>query len=1074
MAPKLKLGVQSNVQVFVRARPFNSREEADGDRGSVQTLHITDHTCRMLNPKKEMELVREDFAFDFCFDSTKMGKGATQADVYEKIGPQMLDNCFAGYNACLFAYGQTGSGKTHTMMGDIDDELCKGIIPRMVTDYFDRVETMKSEKSARTFKLEASYLEIYCERARDLLVREVSELPVRSTPERGVFVEGLTTHKVTSARDVYKLLNQGARNRATACTNMNAHSSRSHAILTLNYTETMFASGGDQRVQTRSKNSRVYLVDLAGSERVKLSGVTGANLDEAKKINQSLTSLGRIIDMLADRKPGKPCVLPVRESLLTWLLGDSLGGNSRTIMLAAVSPSAASYDETLSTLRYASRTKCIINETSVNETVDLKLMDELRGQIDDLQEMLRNQTDLANRLQTNEEKMAALQRMLEEERLAKERSDQEQRERAEEEKRLLEEKLQLEREQLELYLGQEREQLQDKLAAALAEVERLEGWGRDMVQSAEQERRVIRDHHDRAMQDAAHQAAAEQRLLQDRLDGAARRAAELEADLRAQARERASLQALVEELQRRIADMQRDFDQKEEAWRLETASLQDKLQRATRRLQDMENTLREREIDWAKAKDDVTAHYEMELSRIQNGSNAKFTEVTQGHQQAMAALQRQSDERFQKLKDDLREQFEADVQRLQQQHDTAAKSAKQQAEEERRQMKQQHEALVQEMNAMRSANKRQQAECQWLKQQYEQSQEEMRGLRAQHEEQVEQTRVRSAGLLEQAKEQYEAECQRILHQQAEAVKEAHRKRDAALAEARKKNEDDVDRLKRAHDGKVAKLKAAHDQALTSLQSQVDAMWEHQRQEHSRMLESQASQHKMEVEELDQRLQNCEERLRQKQREVDMADNASAGALREQQERLQALERRHMDEVASLAQKLATLHRLFEQQLEASRLTEEQLRTSQRRLEAARLTAAKEAQDCRLPPEFKWALHGLKSPKPDSGPDSPCSRKSDVTSLRGTPPGSLREALGNSGLLAKLRDSSADFCSPDVRRSLRMMHVEASPVKAATPKKLWEEEEVGVLEPMGSFNGGDNSFEAHPDFQGTANDSLALF
>eukprot|EP00668_Euglena_longa_P043049 GGOE01057035.1.p3 GENE.GGOE01057035.1~~GGOE01057035.1.p3 ORF type:complete len:270 (-),score=100.13 GGOE01057035.1:307-1116(-) len=269
------------------------------------------------------------------------------------------------------------------------------------------------------------------------------------------------------------------------------------------------------------------------------------------------------------------------------------------------------------------------------------------------------------------------------------------------------------------------------------------------------------------------------------------------------------------------------------------------------------------------------------------------------------------------------------------------------------------------------------------------------------------------------------------------------------------------------------MKAAHDQALTSLQSQVDAMWEHQRQEHSRVLSSHLSQHAVEVEELEQRLQDCEERLRLKQREVDAAESASAGVLREQQERLQAQERRHKEEVTTLAQKLATLHRLFEQQLEASRQTEEQLRTSQRRLEVARLAAAKDAQECRLPPEFKWALHGLKSPRPDSVPDSPCSRKSDITPLRVTP---LREALGNSGILAKLRESSADFCSPDIRRSLRAILTEASPVKPASPKKLWEEEEEeDALQPIGSFNGGDTSFEAHPDFQVAASgDALSLF
>jgi len=989
----------------------------------------------MLNPKKDMELVREEFLFDHCFDSTKPGKD-TQTEVYAMLGPQLLDSCFAGYNACLFAYGQTGSGKTYTMMGEIEDEQAKGVVPRLVTEFFHRLDVVKAQaqvqKSAKTFSLEASYLEIYCEKARDLLVRDVPECQVRSTPERGVFVDGLTTHKVTAARDVYKLLNQGARNRATACTNLNAHSSRSHAILTLNYTETMYASGGEQRVQTRAKTSRMYLVDLAGSERVKLSGVTGANLDEAKKINQSLTSLGRIIDLLADRKPGKPCVLPVRESLLTWLLGDSLGGNSRTIMLAAVSPSAQSYDETLSTLRYAARTKCIINETSVNETVDLKLVEDLKGQIDELQILLKHQSDLAIQLQTNEEKMSALQRMLEEERLAKERSDQEQKERAEEERRLLEEKLQNEREQLEQYLGRERLQLQERLAAANSEIERLELWGQGAVQDAEKEKRSLKEHFDRSMKDAAEHALAEQRRLTERCEAAARRAAELDTAAVGHARDRAGLQAQIEELQRRIAELQLEFQLKEQGWKHEMALLQDQLERSNRRLQDLETASREKEIDWAKARNDLTAQYEMEITRLKSGNTARVSEVTQGHQQALAAVQRQSDERFQKLKEDLREQFEADLKRLQLQQEGTSQAAVQQHEEERRRARLAHEALVQEMATMRTAGKRQQAECQVLKQQCEQLQGDLTAARTQHEEHTEHLRTKHAELLEQARLQYDEECQRVLHQQGEAVKEIHRKRDAALSEVRKKASEDTERMRRHCEEKVARLKASHDEAFTSLQGQIEATLGSQRLEHQRALASQATRYAAEAAELEKRLAAAEAKVQQRQREADGVEASSAGALREATARHQSLERRHREEVGTLVGRLTALYRLFEQQQEACRWAEDQLKATQRRLESVRLATAKDAVECRVSAEFKWAVL----------PESPVSR--------GTP-------LRDSSNLP--RPGGMEFTSPDVRRTPRSVSGDlpmASPAPAVAAKKPFDAND-STVEAVGAFDGGHTGF-----------------
>lgn len=960
------------------------------------------------------------------------------------------------------------------MMGDIDDDNEKGMIPRLVSDLVDSIDAKKLENRTTTFKLEASYLEIYCERAKDLLTKDGSDLQVRSTPERGVFIEGLTIHKITTVKDVYKLLNQGAKNRAVACTNLNAHSSRSHAIFTMNYTETMFASGGDQKVQTRSKTSRVYLVDLAGSERVKLSGVTGSGLDEAKKINQSLTTLGRIIDMLADRKPNKPCALPVRESMLTWLLGDSLGGNSKTVMLAAVSPSAASYDETLSTLRYAARTKCIINETSINETMDLKLMEELRGQIDDLQVMLKNQSDLANELQTKEEKMAALQKMLEDERLAKERSDQAQKEQAEEERRVLAEKLQLEKEQLEQYLTKERHQLQQQLGEAVAEIQRLHSWARD----AEAEKRALNEHFDCAMRESANQSAVEVLQLQERCEAAAKRTMDLDASLAMQSKERSNLQLLVDDLQRKISELQQECVLKEQGWRQERSLLQEKSDHLGRRLQEVEASFQAREMEWRTTTEDRNAQYERELARMQTATQAKISEAAQNHQQAMAAMQRQSDERFQKLKEEFKHQYEEDLQRTQQQHETTVRVAKQQFEDERRRLQQQHEAALQEMSALRAANKRQQAECQWLKQQLEQAHEEAKVSKHQSEEQAEKAKAKHAELLEEVKQQCEEECQKVLHQQGEAVKEAHRKRDAALMEMKKKVAEDMDRMRRVHDEKVTQMKCSHDEALSALQSQVDATWEHQRQEHNKMLLSKDARHAMEIEELECRLADTETRLRATQQEVDLAEANTASYARDLQEKATAAERRHKEEVTGLAQKLTTLHRLLDLELEASRQTEEHLRSNQRRLETIRLTVAKDAQDCRLPQDFKWAC--LKSPpsapRPSGSPSS--GRGSDlVTPLKMAP---NRDSLVSPGLLVRYREPLGDLPSPDIRRLQKVLQADMGSSPSVTRQlvspKRWEEGEEDALESIGSFNAGDESSEKHPDLklQITRDESLSLF
>jgi hypothetical protein len=354
--------------------------------------------------------VRTKFQYTAALDSVfpNSEEFMTQRAVFDIVGKQILDNVLEGYNACLLAYGQTGSGKTHTMMGSLTGAEV-GITPRLCAHLFARIAALRAQRPV-SVTVEAAYCEIYNEKVKDLLApkgKPGPNLRIRQHSRAGTVVEGLSSHPVTNTEAVVKLIQRGTERRATASTDLNDQSSRSHAVFTLHVTQIRIKARDTEHVQTKELHSVVHLVDLAGSERVKLSGAKGVHLEEAKNINLSLSTLGRVIEALIDSAAGKRAEPPYRESALTWMLRNTFGGNSKTIMIATVSPSASSFDETLSTLRYASRARQVVNRVSVNVKEETKLMAELQVEMESIRSQLQDVTT-----QEHEEQIEALTEQL--------------------------------------------------------------------------------------------------------------------------------------------------------------------------------------------------------------------------------------------------------------------------------------------------------------------------------------------------------------------------------------------------------------------------------------------------------------------------------------------------------------------------------------------------------------------------------------------------------------------------------------------------------------------------------------
>lgn len=388
-----------------------------------------DDSSAARNKSKSRKIVEEkNFTFDNSFWShdTKDEHYAEQDDVYNSLGEEFLDHNFEGYHTCIFAYGQTGSGKSYTMMGTQDKP---GLIPRTCEDLFERIQAAQNENSNVAYNVRVSYFEVYNEHVRDLLVpynpnNPPNYLKIRESPSEGPYVKDLTEVPVRNINEILRYMKNGDASRTVASTKMNDTSSRSHAVFTIMLKQIHHDMETDE---TTERSSRIRLVDLAGSERAKSTEATGARLREGSNINKSLTTLGRVIAALADPKAGRgkrKDVVPYRDSILTWLLKDSLGGNSKTAMIACIAPS--DYDETLSTLRYADqakriRTRAVVNQdhisTAERDAQIAAMAEEIRVlqlSVSDSRQKEKNAKEAEERLEEYQTRVSTMQRMMEE------------------------------------------------------------------------------------------------------------------------------------------------------------------------------------------------------------------------------------------------------------------------------------------------------------------------------------------------------------------------------------------------------------------------------------------------------------------------------------------------------------------------------------------------------------------------------------------------------------------------------------------------------------------------------------
>ncbi|CAH0394745.1 unnamed protein product [Bemisia tabaci] len=359
------------VQVVVRCRPMNQKEVEQGYNNVVE-VYPDSSSVEIINPKDDnMKTNKKAFTFDAVHDWK-----STQQSIYDELVRPLVDSVLMGFNGTIFAYGQTGTGKTYTMEGCKDNLKAKGIIPNSFEHIFSHIS-----KSPNTqFLVRSSYLEIYQEEIRDLLVKNPEKkLELRENPGCGIYVKGLKSQDCTSIEDIERVMSVGNLNRTVGATDMNERSSRSHAIFMIRIEMSDNSSSDKVRV------GKLNLVDLAGSERQSKTGSSGGRLKEASKINLSLSALGNVISALVD---GKGHHIPYRDSKLTRLLQDSLGGNSKTLMIANIGPASYNYEETVTTLRYASRAKNIQNKPRINEDPKDTLIREYQEEINRLKNML--------------------------------------------------------------------------------------------------------------------------------------------------------------------------------------------------------------------------------------------------------------------------------------------------------------------------------------------------------------------------------------------------------------------------------------------------------------------------------------------------------------------------------------------------------------------------------------------------------------------------------------------------------------------------------------------------------------
>ncbi|KAJ8323807.1 hypothetical protein O5D80_007692 [Batrachochytrium dendrobatidis] len=365
---------RESIKVVLRCRPFSEKESAAGHTNIAQ-IDKAAASVTIVDPRSNSDPPKL-FTFDSVFDIT-----SEQIEVYNKTARHIVDCVLEGYNGTVFAYGQTGTGKTFSMEGIRSIPELRGIIPNAFEQIFSYI---KHAGSTTQFLVRASYLEIYNEEIRDLLNPKGKKLDIKERPDTGVYVKDLSTFVIKDVDEMDQLMSVGNKNRSVGFTEMNATSSRSHSIFSITVEAAEIGEDGEEKLRA----GKLHLVDLAGSERQSKTGATGDRLKEATKINLSLSALGNVISALVD---GKSSHIPYRDSKLTRLLQDSLGGNAKTLMVATISPANYNYDETLSTLRYANRAKHIKNKPKVNEDPKDAMLREFQEEIKRLKKMLESE-----------------------------------------------------------------------------------------------------------------------------------------------------------------------------------------------------------------------------------------------------------------------------------------------------------------------------------------------------------------------------------------------------------------------------------------------------------------------------------------------------------------------------------------------------------------------------------------------------------------------------------------------------------------------------------------------------------
>lgn len=365
------------VRVVVRCRPFSRREET-----CENILELDDRLGQITikNPKAPPDDPMKVFTFDSVY-----GWDSKQSDIYDDAVRPLVESVLQGFNGTIFAYGQTGTGKTHTMHGASDHPDMRGVIPNSFQHIFTQISRTQNQK----YLVRSSYLEIYQEEIRDLLCKDNNKkLELKENPDIGVYVKDLSSVVTKNATEIEHVMNIGNQSRSVGFTNMNDRSSRSHAIFVITVECSEVGPDGQDHIRVGKLN----MVDLAGSERQSKTGAKGKRLKEATKINLSLSALGNVISALVD---GKSTHVPYRDSKLTRLLQDSLGGNAKTVMIATVGPSHKNFDETLATLRYASRAKNIKNKPRINEDPKDALLRQFQEEITRLKAQLEERGMLA-------------------------------------------------------------------------------------------------------------------------------------------------------------------------------------------------------------------------------------------------------------------------------------------------------------------------------------------------------------------------------------------------------------------------------------------------------------------------------------------------------------------------------------------------------------------------------------------------------------------------------------------------------------------------------------------------------